>query len=279
MYFYDAAAPIVSKDSIDMNIAYEMDRYGENIGGDYINLPMKKEQYEAFYEALITAQSADRKEFDKLKLFEGCMPVEEMAKRGKDTLVFGPLKPVGLNNPITGEKYYAVVQLRSENSEKTMYNLVGFQTSLKFSEQKKVFSMIPGLENAVFERYGVMHRNTYINAPSVLTNNYRLKNNENIYFAGQITGVEGYVESAASGLTVALDIIETVKGKVLDLGNETIMGSLVKHTMTETKDYQPMNANFGIIRPLETRIKDKKERYQALADISLAKIQEVRNGI
>lgn len=278
MYFYDAAAPIISKESIDMNIAFEKDRYSIEEGGDYINLPMNKEEYTSFYNELVNAEVADRKEFDKLVLFEGCMPVEEMAKRGIHTLTYGPLKPVGLDNIKTGEKYYAVVQLRSENKEKTMYNMVGFQTSLKFKEQKRVFSMIPGLHDAVFERYGVMHKNTYINAPKVIEKNYKIKDKD-IYFAGQISGVEGYVESAASGLTVALDIIAREKGIDLDLTNSTMIGSLELHTRNETKDYQPMNANFGIIKGLEQRIKDKQERYGKIADIAISKITEVANGI
>ena len=210
LYFYDAAAPIVEAESIDMNIAYQMDRYGNLGEGDYLNLPMTKDEYFNFYNELINARQAERHEFDTLKLFEGCMPIEEMAKRGDKTLTFGPLKPVGLNNPTLSEKPYAVVQLRAENKEKTMYNLVGFQTSLAFGEQKRVFSMIPGLKNAVFARYGVMHKNSYINSSVLLDNEFKLKSNNNIYFAGQISGVEGYVESAASGLMVALNILARI---------------------------------------------------------------------
>ena len=277
LYFFDAAAPIVERESINMEIAYEMNRYGERIGGDYINLPMNKEQYENFYNELINAKRANRHEFDKLILFEGCMPVEEMAKRGKKTLVFGPLKPIGLDNPKTWEKNYAVVQLRAENKEKTMYNLVGFQTSLSFTEQKRVFSMIPGLENANFIRYGVMHKNTYINGGRLLNSNFALKENKNIYFAGQISGVEGYVESAASGLIVAISIIENMKGKNIEFPDNTMLGSLAKYVSTENKNFQPMNANFGILKPLDEKIKDKKERYKMMANRSLEEITNLKN--
>lgn len=279
LYFFDAAAPIVERESIDMDIAYEMNRYGDSIGGDYINLPMNKEQYENFYNELISAKRANRHEFDKLILFEGCMPIEEMAKRGKKTLVFGPLKPVGLDNPKTGEKNYAVVQLRAENKEKTMYNLVGFQTSLSFPEQKRVFSMIPGLENANFIRYGVMHKNTYINGGRLLNNNFALKENKNIYFAGQISGVEGYVESAASGLIVAISIIENMKGKNIEFPDDTMLGSLAKYVSTENKNFQPMNANFGILKPLAEKIKDKKERYKMMANRALEEITNLKNTL
>lgn len=280
LHFYDAAAPIVDRDTIDMSIAYEMDRYADEVGGDYINLPMTKEEYDAFYQNLITADLAPRKEFDKFQLFEGCMPVEEMAKRGEKTLVFGPLKPVGLRNPHNGEMPHAVVQLRAENNEKTMYNLVGFQTSLKFGEQDRVFKMIPGLENAKFERYGVMHRNTFINAPKILNNNYCMKEKDNIYFAGQITGVEGYVESAASGIAVAVSILNRLEGKgFVEFPETTIMGSLAKHVATENKNYQPMNANFGIIKPLDKKIRDKQERYSKLAEIAMHDIGKFINGI
>lgn len=280
LYFYDAAAPIVSADSINMDIAYEMDRYAEEEkGGDYINLPMTKEEYYNFYNELINAEPAPRHSFDKLKLFEGCMPIEEMAKRGEKTLVFGPLKPVGLRNPHTGELPYAVVQLRSENKEKTLYNLVGFQTSLKWGEQERVFKMIPGLENAKFERFGVMHRNTFIEAPKVLDNNFNVKNKPNIYFAGQISGVEGYVESAASGMIVGLSIVnKIINNKKIEISDRTMLGSLAKHVSTENKHYQPMNANFGILRPLEERIKSKKDRYEKLADIAIEEIKEFASG-
>lgn len=276
LYFYDAEAPIIDATTIDMNIAYELDRYSSDYTkGDYINLPMNKEEYLNFFTELVNAKQAPRHEFDKLVLFEGCMPIEEMAKRGEKTLVFGPLKPVGLDNPRTGQKNYAVVQLRAENNNKTMYNMVGFQTALTFGEQKRVFQMIPGLKNAEFIRYGVMHRNTYINGGKYLNDNFRLKNDENVYFAGQISGVEGYVESAASGLMVAISILNKLNlntdTKFLDT---TIMGSLAKYISTENKNFQPMNANFGILKPLDEKIKDKKLRYEKQADIALNSIDK-----
>ncbi len=281
LYFYDAAAPIIEADSINMDIAYSMDRYGEIEGGDYLNLGMNKEQYLNFYNSLITAEEADRHEFDDIKLFEGCMPIEEMAKRGEKTLTFGMLKPVGLNNPKTGEKYYAVVQLRSENKDKTAYNLVGFQTSLKFKEQERVFKMIPGLEDMKFLRYGVMHRNTYINGSKVLNDKFQLKSNTNVYFAGQISGVEGYVESAASGMLVALNIIATHNNSEIKLDNTTMLGSLSQYISTENKDYQPMNANFGIIRPLENVVKkmDKKTKYTEYASRSISYMEKLRSDL
>lgn len=272
LYFFDAAAPIVDADSIDMNIAYIMDRYGKTETGDYINLPMNKQQYEAFYNELINAKEAPRHDFDKIELFEGCMPIEYMARRGEKTLTFGPLKPIGLDNPKTGEKNYAVVQLRAENSEKTMYNLVGFQTSLSFGEQKRVFRMIPGLEKAEFIRYGVMHKNTYVNAGNILDDNFCFKKNSDIYFAGQISGVEGYVESAASGMMVAYSIISKLNGKRITFPENTMLGSLAKYISTENKNYQPMNANFGIIKPLNEKIKDKKEKYTKIANIAIESI-------
>lgn len=276
LYFYDAAAPIVDADSIDMDIAYVMDRYGNAGEGDYINLPMNKEEYYTFYNELVNAKEAPRHEFDKIKLFEGCMPIEQMAKRGEKTLVFGPLKPVGLDNSKTGEKNYAVVQLRAENEEKTMYNLVGFQTSLTFGEQKRVFRLIPGLQNAEFVRYGVMHKNSYINGGNLLDDNFCLKQNNNIYFAGQISGVEGYVESAASGMIVAYSILQKLKEKELHFPDTTMLGSLSKYVSTENKNYQPMNANFGILKPLEERIKDKKEKYKKLAEIAIENIEKIK---
>ncbi len=279
LYFYDAAAPIVEADSIDMNIAYIMDRYGKENEGDYINLPMNKVEYLSFYKELLNARVANRHEFDNLVLFEGCMPIEEMAKRGEKTLVFGPLKPVGLDNPKTGEKNYAVVQLRAENEEKTMYNLVGFQTSLAFPEQKRVFSMIPGLQNAVFARYGVMHKNSYINGGKLLNKNFEMRENENIYFAGQISGVEGYVESAASGMIVAYSIISKLKGKALEFPDTTMLGSLAKYVSTENKNFQPMNANFGILKALDEKIKDKKEKYKILSDRAIKDIDNLKEEL
>ena len=279
LYFYDAEAPIIEADSIDMNIAYIMDRYGEVGKGDYLNLPMTKEEYLNFYNELLNAETAPRHDFDKLILFEGCMPVEEMAKRGEKTLVFGPLKPVGLENPKLNEKPYAVVQLRSENKDNTMYNMVGFQTSLKFGEQKRVFSMIPGLQNAVFERYGVMHKNRYINSSKILDNKFCMKEKNNIYFAGQISGVEGYVESAASGLMVAYNIISRENNKNIEFPDTTMLGSLAKYISTENKNFQPMNANFGIIKPLEKKIKDKKEKYSILSEIAIRDITNLKDKL
>ena len=276
LYFYDAAAPIVTKESLDLNKVYRKDRYGEIGEGDYLNAAMTKEEYSAFYNLLINAESADRHDFDKLEFFEGCMPIEEMARRGEKTLTFGPLKPVGLerNNE---DRPYAVLQLRAEDKEETMYNLVGFQTSLKFKEQEKVFRTIPGLENAEFVRYGVMHRNTYINSPKVLDDKFNTINKPNVYFAGQISGVEGYVESTASGLMDAYNIIQRLKGKEMNWNETTMLGSLAKHVSTENKDYQPMNANFGIIKPLDKKIKDKKLKYEEYAKRSLIDIEVLKN--
>lgn len=279
LYFYDAAAPIVTQDSIDMTKAYRKDRYGKMGEGDYLNLAMTKEEYDVFYEALLNAEQAARHDFDTPpQHFEGCMPIEAMAQRGKETLTFGPLKPVGLYKE-DGTKPYAVLQLRKEDEEGTMYNLVGFQTSLKFPEQKRVFALIPGLENAEFVRYGVMHRNTYINAPKVLNQDFSMKTNPNVYFAGQISGVEGYVESAASGLMVALNIVSKLNGIDLTFPEETMLGSLSKYIATENTDYQPMNANFGIIKGAESKIRDKKERYSFYAQRSLNKIKELNNEL
>lgn len=284
LYFYDAAAPIIQADSLDMTKVYRMDRYGKLGTGDYLNCAMTKEEYLDFYNLLVNAKTADRHEFDKLEYFEGCMPIEELARRGEKTLVFGPMKPVGLNKNegnLDLAKPYAVVQLRSENKEETMYNMVGFQTSMKFSEQNRVFKTIPGLEKSEFLRYGVMHRNTYINGPKFLDNTFKLKNmqanKENkIYFSGQISGVEGYVESAASGLMVAYNIIKKeMTKKEMEWPKETILGSLSKHISTESKNYQPMNANFGIILPLDKKIKDKKEKYLIYSKRSIEKMEEI----
>lgn len=280
LYFYDAAAPIVSKESIDMTKVYRKDRYGTIGEGDYLNLAMTKEEYEIFFNALVSAEVAERHEFDtieNIQHFEGCMPIESMAKRGEQTLLFGPLKPVGLYKE-DGTKPYAVVQLRAEDREEEMYNLVGFQTSLKFGEQKRVFGLIPGLENAEFLRYGVMHRNTYINGPKVLNRDFRMKENKNIYFAGQISGVEGYVESAGSGLMVAYNILESLKNDKDEqalFDEVTILGALSKYVSTENKDYAPMNANFGIVPKLDKEVKEKKERYALYAKRSIEKIKEM----
>jgi len=270
LYFYDAAAPIVTKESLNMNKVYRASRYGRG-EDDYINCPMTKEEYLAFYKELINAQVVQLNDFEDSKVFEGCMPIEVMARRGEDTIRFGPLKPVGLPDPKTGQEPYAVVQLRQDDSRGILYNLVGFQTNLKFGEQKRVFKLIPGLENAEFVRYGVMHRNTYINSPKVLDHFYRLKINPNIFFAGQITGVEGYVESASSGLLVGINLSRILRGsKPIDFTDHTVIGALAWYiSHTPTKDFQPMNANFGIIAPLEHRIRNKRVRNMELARRSL----------
>lgn len=295
LYFYDAAAPIISSDSIDMNIAYWGDRYeqerkrNESIDewkeriseiskSDYLNLPMNKEEYERFCNELVNAEVVTLHDFEKKDIFEGCMPIEVMAKRGIDTLRFGPLKPVGFTDLRTGSRPYANVQLRMENVEGKSFNIVGFQTNLKFGEQKRVFSLIPGLKNAIFERYGVMHKNTYINGGKLLDNNFCLKKDNTIYFAGQISGVEGYVESAASGMMVAYSIIERFNGSELVFPEDTMLGSLAKYVSTENVNYQPMNANFGIIKPLDRKIKDKKQKYTAIANISLDSIERFKNS-
>ena len=269
LYFYDAAAPIVEKDSINMDIAFWGDRYGKG-DSNYINLPMNKEEYEKFYHELINAEVVTLHDFEKREIFEGCMPIEIMAKRGIDTLRFGPLKPVGFVDPRTNSTPYAIVQLRQDNKEGTLFNMVGFQTNLKFGEQKRVFSLIPGLENAEFVKYGVMHRNTYINSSILLDNTYNLKQNTNIYFAGQITGVEGYVESISSGMVAGINAANKVlrKQKII-FPKETVIGSLADYISTENKKFQPMNANFGILPELNEKIKDKQTRYKALADRSL----------
>ena len=270
--FYDAAAPIISFDSIDMSIAFAAARYGKG-DDDYINCPFNKEEYEAFHRELIEAQTAPLKDFDKqITVYEGCMPIEVLAKRGQDSIRFGPLKPVGLTDPNTGHRPWAVVQLRKENKEGTLYNLVGFQTNLKFGEQKRVFSMIPGLTNAEFYRYGVMHRNTFINSPSVLSKNLSLKSKPNIFFAGQISGVEGYMESAASGILAGINAARFLFGEEPRiLPAITMIGALVSYITDEAvKDFQPMGANFGIISSLPEKIRDKQERYFALAQRSLS---------
>lgn len=276
LFFYDAEAPIISSDSIDMNKTYFMDRYGEEGIGSYLNIAMNKEEYFTFYNALITAESAARHEFDKISLFEGCMPIEEMAKRGDRTLTFGMMKPVGLVRQKDKGNVYAVVQLRKEDEEGKAYNLVGFQTSLKYSEQKRVFGMIPGLENAEFLRYGVMHKNTYINSSKLLNSDFSLKKNDKIYFAGQLSGVEGYVESSMSGMIVALNIIAKYYNKKVDLDDISVMGALSKYISTENDNFQPMNANFGIVKGIDEKIKDKKIRYEKIARRSLKYIEEIR---
>ena len=286
LYFYDAAAPIVTKDSINFDIAFYGNRYEQEKGKDeteedwkkrlkdqdasYINLPMNKEEYEVFVDELANAEIVTLHDFEKREIFEGCMPVEIMANRGKDTLRFGPLKPVGFDDPRTGRRPYAVVQLRQDNKEGNIYNIVGFQTNLKFGEQKRVFSMIPGLENAEFIKYGVMHRNTYINSTNLLDNTYNMKSNKNIFFAGQITGVEGYVESISSGLVSAINACAMLKDEEKTIfPNITMIGALAKYISTENEKFQPMNANFGILPELEVKIRDKKEKYATLADRAL----------
>ena len=273
LHFYDASAPIISADSVDMSCAFTGDRYGKGTG-DYINCPMDKDEYYAFVDALLGAERAELHEFEKGEIFEGCMPLEVMASRGRDTLRYGTLKPVGLYGE-DGKRPYAVLQLRKENEAGTTYNLVGFQTNLKFPEQKRVFSMIPALKNAEFLRYGVMHRNTYIQSPDVLNRHFAVMNNQRLFFAGQITGVEGYVESAASGLLAAIHIADEILERPTHVFDDrTVCGALQTHITTKVKDFQPMNANFGILQSLPVRIKDKKERYRALAERALACIQE-----
>jgi len=286
LYFYDAAAPIVTKESINMSIAFYGDRYSQERGKeenieewkkrlvneatDYINLPMNKEEYESFWNELVGAEVAELHEFEKREIFEGCMPIEVMAKRGLDTMRYGMLKPVGFTDPRTGFRPYAVVQLRQDNRIASLYNLVGFQTNLKFGEQKRVFSILPGLENADFVKYGVMHRNTYINSSKLLDETYNLKKNNNIYFAGQISGVEGYVESIASGLVAGINAVNKVLGKEKIVFNEyTMLGAISKYISTENKNFQPMNANFGILPELGEKIKDKKIRYECLSKRAL----------
>jgi len=278
LHFYDAAAPIVTAESVDMNSAFRASRYDreESGEGDYINCPLNKEEYEAFHQALITAESAPLHEFDKLTVYEGCMPIEVLAKRGSDSIRFGPMKPVGLRDPHTGHRPWAVVQLRAENAKGTLYNLVGFQTNLKFPEQKRVFGMIPALKNADFMRYGVMHRNTFLNGPKLLDASFRMKSRPNLLFAGQMTGVEGYMESAASGILAGINACRMVRGQSpLVLPVDTMLGALAAHVSTPNADYQPMGANFGILPGLETHIRDKKQRYSALAKRALDSLDRV----
>ncbi|MGG1598446.1 MULTISPECIES: FADH(2)-oxidizing methylenetetrahydrofolate--tRNA-(uracil(54)-C(5))-methyltransferase TrmFO [Paenibacillus] len=280
LYFYDAAAPIVEKDSIDMSKVYLASRYDKGEAA-YLNCPMTEEEFNRFYEALITAESAPVKEFEKEIYFEGCMPIEVMAKRGRQTVLFGPMKPVGLVNPHTGELPFAVVQLRQDNAAGTLYNLVGFQTHLKWGEQKRVFSLIPGLENAEFVRYGVMHRNTFINSPSLLRPTYQFKRRDNLFFAGQMTGVEGYVESAASGLIAGLNAARYAKGlECLVPPPDTALGSMAQYiTTADFKHFQPMNANFGLFPPLEEKIKNKKLKNEKIALRAIEKIQNFSQNI
>jgi methylenetetrahydrofolate--tRNA-(uracil-5-)-methyltransferase len=281
MHFFDASAPIVTVDSVDMSKAFKASRYGKG-EDDYINCPMEQEEYETFYQALIEAEVVVLKDFEDLTVFEGCMPVEVMAQRGKETMRFGPLKPVGLMNPHTGKEPYAVVQLRQDNSEGTLYNIVGFQTHLKWGEQKKVFALIPGLENAEFIRYGVMHRNTFIHSPNTLNHYYRMIENERIYFAGQITGVEGYVESCGSGLVAGINASLQFKGEEpLDFPRITALGALAHYISDPSvRNFQPMNVNFGIMEKLDQRIRDKKAKNLEIAKRSLEwvdKIGKIKN--
>jgi methylenetetrahydrofolate--tRNA-(uracil-5-)-methyltransferase len=279
--FYDAAAPIIEKESINFDIAFYGDRYEKEGDSSYINLPMNKEEYERFYNELVNAEVVTLHDFEKKEIFEGCMPIEVMAKRGEDTIRFGPLKPVGFTDPRTKSRPYAIVQLRQDNSNGTLYNMVGFQTNLKFGEQKRVLSMIPGLENAEFVKYGVMHRNTFINSPELLDNTYNLKQNPNIYFAGQITGVEGYVESIASGLVAGINVAFDFrnKGKKIMFPKETVIGALSQYISTTNLNFQPMNANFGILPPLKERIKDKQLRYNKMAEKSLTILKNYQKMI
>lgn len=291
LHFYDAAAPIIFKDSIDMNIAFYGNRYEQERAKDedveewkakqkndgdasYINLPMNKEEYEHFWNELVNAEVVELHQFEKREIFEGCMPVEVMAKRGIDTLRYGPLKPMGFTDLRTGYRPYALVQLRQDNKDATIYNIVGFQTNLKFGEQKRVFSMIPGLENAEFAKYGVMHRNTFINSTKLLDRTYQLKKNKNIYFAGQITGVEGYVESISSGLVAGINAVKQLKQEEkIEFSEYTMIGALAQYISTPNEKFQPMNANYGILPELEgKKISDKKLKYGKLSDRALEKL-------
>lgn len=291
LHFYDAAAPIIFKDSINMNIAFYGNRYEQERAKDedieewkakqkndgdasYINLPMNKEEYEHFWNELVNAEVVKLHQFEKREIFEGCMPVEVMAKRGIDTLRYGPLKPMGFTDPRTGYRPYALVQLRQDNKDATIYNIVGFQTNLKFGEQKRVFSMIPGLENAEFAKYGVMHRNTFINSTKLLDRTYQLKKNQNIYFAGQITGVEGYVESISSGLVAGINAVKQLRQEEkIEFSEYTMIGALAQYISTPNEKFQPMNANYGILPELEgKKISDKKLKYGKLSDRALEKL-------
>lgn len=272
--FYDAAAPIVSAESIDMSKAFFATRYDKG-EADYINCPMNKEQYEAFYNELVSAETVPLKEFEKLSVYEGCMPVEVLAKRGAKSLCYGCMKPVGLIDPNTGHRPWAAVQLRKENTEGSAYNLVGFQTNLKFPEQQRVFRMIPGLENAEFLRYGVMHRNTFLNSPHILNDRFMLRESDGIYFAGQMTGVEGYIESAMSGIVAGQSLARRLKGQErLNLPKTTMCGALCSYVAAENADFQPMGANMGILPPLEEHIRDKQDRYLKIAERGLGDMRK-----
>ncbi|MFZ4867545.1 FADH(2)-oxidizing methylenetetrahydrofolate--tRNA-(uracil(54)-C(5))-methyltransferase TrmFO [Enterococcus entomosocium] len=279
-YFYDAAAPIVDKSTINMDKVYLKSRYDKGEAA-YLNCPMNEEEFYAFREALVNAEVAPLKEFEKEKFFEGCMPIEVMAGRGPKTMLFGPMKPVGLEDPKTGKRPYAVIQLRQDNAAASLYNIVGFQTHLKWGEQKRVFRMIPGLEEAEFVRYGVMHRNSFMNSPKLLQQTYQSKKREDLFFAGQMTGVEGYVESAASGLMAGINAAKLAKGEApIIMPQETTIGSMAYYiTHAEGKHFQPMNANFGLLPELPERIRDKKSRYEALANRALAALEEAKEQL
>ncbi|MBP1045788.1 FADH(2)-oxidizing methylenetetrahydrofolate--tRNA-(uracil(54)-C(5))-methyltransferase TrmFO [Enterococcus sp. BWM-S5] len=275
-YFYDAAAPIIDRATIDMDKVYLKSRYDKGEAA-YLNCPMTEEEFNRFHEALVTAEVVPLKTFEKEKFFEGCMPIEVMAKRGIKTMLFGPMKPVGLEDPKTGKRPYAVIQLRQDNAAASLYNIVGFQTHLKWGEQKRVFQMIPGLENAEFVRYGVMHRNSFMNSPELMQPTYQSKKRDDLFFAGQMTGVEGYVESAASGLVAGINAARLAKEEEpIVLPRETAMGSMAYYiTHAEGKHFQPMNANFGLFPEMPKRIKDKKERYEAIAQRALSAQKEI----
>ncbi|CAI3480211.1 FADH(2)-oxidizing methylenetetrahydrofolate--tRNA-(uracil(54)-C(5))-methyltransferase TrmFO [Enterococcus cecorum] len=279
-YFYDAAAPIIEKSSINFDKVYLKSRYDKGEAA-YLNCPMTKEEFEVFHKELVNAEVAPLKEFEKEKYFEGCMPIEVMAARGEKTMLFGPMKPVGLEDPKTGKRPYAVIQLRQDNAAASLYNIVGFQTHLKWGEQKRVFQMIPGLENAEFVRYGVMHRNSFMNSPELLEPTYQSRKDSRIFFAGQMTGVEGYVESAASGLIAGINAARLAKGEELVVfPRETAMGSMAYYiTHAEGKHFQPMNANFGLFPELPERIRDKKVRYETLANRALESLEQVKNEL
>ena len=279
LHFFDAAAPIIAADSINRDIVFSMSRYGKG-GADYLNCPMNEAEYERFYEALITAELAEVENFDKEVVFEGCMPIETMAKRGRDAIRFGPLKPVGLIDPRTEKMPYACVQLRQDDKIASMFNLVGFQTRLRFPEQKRVFQMIPGLENANFYRYGVMHRNTYLHSPGFLNKDYSLKGDGNLYFAGQMTGVEGYVESIGSGYIAGLSAGLTILGHNIDFpfSRKTMLGAMAEYISdSAVTRFQPMNANFGLVCPLDTKVKGKKERNLAYAQRAIEETKQIKN--
>lgn len=279
-YFFDAASPIIDAETINYDKVYRKSRYDKGDGADYLNCPMTEDEFNAFYEAVINAEVAELKDFEKEIYFEGCMPFEVMAKRGKQTLLFGPMKPVGLEHPVTGERPYAVVQLRQDNAAKTMYNIVGFQTHLKFPEQKRIIRMIPGLENAEILRYGVMHRNSYINSPLHLLPTYQYKNNPKLFFAGQITGVEGYVESAGSGLVAGINLARIFMGEEpFVFPKETMLGAMSHYiTSCSSANFQPMNANFGLIKPLEFKHK-KQDRKKLYVERALRMIDQIKANL